>query len=308
MSHSFPNAEDPAHDWQMSKDYLQDCTRHILQNRMFTDCQFKVQAKSSPMQFFEAHRLILTIASPVFEKMFYGIMAEKNQPIVVEDIEPEVFKALLEYIYTGDINLESSDYYYELYYAAKKYMLPFLQKKCIIVIQENINTTNACKGYEFAELFEESSLMEYCLEVISRRTENVLSEANLKDIKLNTIITILDQDCLNVRSEMTLFNAVTICAKNNNKDKDTKPLNERGKHQSLLREALQKIRFLIMTPKEFAEGPALSDLLTKFEKFDILMNISSPASTVAMPSGFSTSTTSRKMYNDCWGRGYYNRY
>ncbi|KAF2883948.1 hypothetical protein ILUMI_22240, partial [Ignelater luminosus] len=82
----------------------------------------------------------------------------------------------------------------------------------------------------------------------------------------------------------------------------TKPSNEQDKQQSLLTEAMHKLRFLTMTPREFTEGPALTNLLTESEKLAIFMNISSPRKTVSMPSGFSTSNTLRnnkqQMYND----------
>lgn len=61
-----------------------------------------------------------------------------------------------------------------------------------------------------------------------------------------------------------------------------------------LRDALVKIRFLTLTPQQFAEGPASSSLLSQSEKFAILMNISSPATDIPMPEGFSTSTVSRR--------------
>lgn len=43
-----------------------------------------------------------------------------------------------------------------------------------------------------------------------------------------------------------------------------------------------------MTPQQFAEGPATSDLLTQSEKFAILINISSPSTDIPMPAGFTT--------------------
>ncbi|KAF2886641.1 hypothetical protein ILUMI_19532 [Ignelater luminosus] len=225
MSRFSPNAEGPIGDWQTSKDKLKDCIQHILHNKTFSDCQFKVQTKSSSAQVFQSHKLILAISSPVFEAMLYGVMAEENKPIVVEDIEPDVFKALLEYIYTDNINLVSSDHYCELYYAARKYMMPYLQKKCMEFIESTLNNNNACKTYEFAKLFEEVSLMKDCLDIIINQTESALNEANLKDVKLSTIITILDLDFLNIQSEITLFNAVRTCANNNNEDKGLKRFN-----------------------------------------------------------------------------------
>lgn len=67
-------------------------------------------------------------------------------------------------------------------------------------------------------------------------------------------------------------------------------------HQQPLsfRDAVKKIRFLTLTPKQFAENVARSNILTQPEAFAILMNISSPTHDIyPMPAGFSTSTKSR---------------
>lgn len=53
-------------------------------------------------------------------------------------------------------------------------------------------------------------------------------------------------------------------------------------------DAVKKIRFLTMDPKQFAENVPRTNLLTKEETFAVLMNISSP-NTIPMPEGFSTS-------------------
>lgn len=55
-----------------------------------------------------------------------------------------------------------------------------------------------------------------------------------------------------------------------------------------------KIRFLTLTPQQFAEVGATSNLLSQSEKFAILMNICSPSAAVPMPDGFSTSTVPRR--------------
>lgn len=62
-----------------------------------------------------------------------------------------------------------------------------------------------------------------------------------------------------------------------------------------IRHILMKIRFLTMTPQQFAEGPATSDLLSQPEKFAILINISSPTTDIPMPLGFSTCRISRNV-------------
>lgn len=61
------------------------------------------------------------------------------------------------------------------------------------------------------------------------------------------------------------------------------------------RDALKKIRFLLMTPKQFAENVPRTNLLTTDESFAILMNISSSHISHPMPEGFSTSTECRSI-------------
>lgn len=62
--------------------------------------------------------------------------------------------------------------------------------------------------------------------------------------------------------------------------------------QMLIKEALKKIRFLTLTPQQFAEGPARSNLLTQDESLAIFINISS-SSDYPMPEGFCVSRQKR---------------
>lgn len=70
------------------------------------------------------------------------------------------------------------------------------------------------------------------------------------------------------------------------------PSNVQANATPSFRDALKKIRFLLMTPKQFAENVPNTNLLTTAECFAILMNISS-TDVHPMPDGFSTSTECR---------------
>lgn len=61
------------------------------------------------------------------------------------------------------------------------------------------------------------------------------------------------------------------------------------------RDAVKKIRFLTMSPQQFAENVPRTNLLTQSEAFSILMNISSPKAGYSLPEGFSTNTKSRAL-------------
>lgn len=67
--------------------------------------------------------------------------------------------------------------------------------------------------------------------------------------------------------------------------------------ENMLKKAVKKIRFLTMTPQQFAEGPARSKLLQEHEALAILIKISSPSiNDCPMPEGFCNSRSCRNYY------------
>lgn len=278
---------DSSCDWQLTKVKLTQRGNYILETEQWVDCTFIVGEETV-----KAHKLILAMSSPVFEAMFFGEMAEKNGPIPIIDVRPEVFKALLQYIYTDNVKLGSSEIAYELCYCAKKYMFPFLVEECMKFILSDLSPDKVCRIYEFTKLFEKPMLMEKCLQMIRSKTDIVLSEPSFEEINFETLVTILEQTKLNIYSENQLISAVERwarfkCIKSGVDPEDGEAL------RSVIGNALTKIRFLSLTPPEFVQGPARSSLLKENEAFDILKNISSNEKNLPMPEGFSTSVQTR---------------
>lgn len=88
------------------------------------------------------------------------------------------------------------------------------------------------------------------------------------------------------------------------------PTERQGTATPSFRDALKKIRFLLLTPKQFAENVPRTNLLTTAECFAILMNISS-TDAHPMPEGFSASTECRSIsqtpiHSNTAGLNYYH--
>lgn len=109
-------------DWQTRCHEIRFRGDHLLKTGKWADCHFLVGSESNQL-LLAGHKLILAMASPVFDAMFNGGLPEKNDPIEILDVQPDAFKALMEYIYTDQININSMDKACELCYVAKKYML-----------------------------------------------------------------------------------------------------------------------------------------------------------------------------------------
>lgn len=194
-------------DWQTKRSEIKERGQYLLESGKWSDCNFLVGSDNN-QQIIPAHKLILAMASPVFEAMFYGGLSEKNDPIPILDVQIDAFKSLLEYIYTDKININSVDKACELCYGAKKYMLPHVVEQCTKFLWSDLCPKNACRAYEFAKLFEEPQLMEKSLQIICTKTLDVINVQTFDDIELNTLMTILDQQYLNIDSELDLFFAV----------------------------------------------------------------------------------------------------
>lgn len=90
----------------------------LWENSRFTDCCLCVAGQE-----FQAHKAILAARSPVFSAMFEHEMEEsKKNRVEINDVEPEVFKEMMCFIYTGKApNLDKmAD---DLLAAADKYAL-----------------------------------------------------------------------------------------------------------------------------------------------------------------------------------------
>ncbi|KAF8662692.1 hypothetical protein HU200_056297 [Digitaria exilis] len=72
----------------------------LLESGKRSDVTFKVKE-----EVIHAHKFVLAMRSPVFEAELYGPMTKdkKRQSITVEDMEPDVFMALLWFIYTDSL-------------------------------------------------------------------------------------------------------------------------------------------------------------------------------------------------------------
>ncbi|XP_067007075.1 BTB/POZ domain-containing protein 2 [Anabrus simplex] len=240
-------------DWQLSKETVLERIQTLFKTSQWSDCTFKVEG-----QIFKAHRLILASCSPVFEAMCFGPLAEKAC-INVPDMEPDVFKILLEYIYTDSVKLSSLDEAGGVLYASKKYMLPHLSRICCEYLSNNVRPSNALSVFEFAEEIQEDKLMEACLKVMCRHAGDILRSPS-HHISSFTFRTILDQNSLNI-SEASLFDAALRWAKVECQQRGVVQTAENIRNILVMAGILPKIRFLCLTAKEFSEGPEQSGIL-----------------------------------------------
>jgi speckle-type POZ protein len=115
----------------------------MLYNQTYCDVQFQFKNGQS----IGAHIVILSASSPVFAAMFKPEFKEsQTRVVVIEDIDVQVFRHLLDYFYTSEApritrNEESSIML--LYEAADKYDVNHLKNECIKMLLMQLDMENA---------------------------------------------------------------------------------------------------------------------------------------------------------------------
>ncbi|KAH8400805.1 hypothetical protein KR009_001076 [Drosophila setifemur] len=143
----------------------------LLHGGKHTDCVFHVCDEHV-----KGHKLILSAASPVFEAMFYGPLQD-NEPepeIEIHDISANVFKVLIEYIYTGFVDYNDLELVacIELYYAAEKYLLEELIADALMAVTRKLRFANILPALELSVCMGLDSLLEVCMTFFMRCCAN----------------------------------------------------------------------------------------------------------------------------------------
>ena len=137
-----PAIKDPRH-------MIADDLGELWENSLCTDCCLFVAGQE-----FRAHKAILAARSPVFRAMFENEMKESlKNPIEIMDLDLDVFKEMMGFIYTGKApHLHSHSMACDVLPAADKYGLVGLKVLCEDVLCRNLSVKTAAHTLILADL------------------------------------------------------------------------------------------------------------------------------------------------------------
>ena len=288
--------------WQATRPAVRERSKFIFNNDLFSDVKFVIGKNDSESgensqgkrrkQVIPAHKLVLSIGSPVFEAMFYGKLAETSDSIELPDCDYDSLLEFFRYIYSDEVNLKGSNVLGVLY-LAKKYMVPSLAAKCMKYLERKVNPTNVFSILSSAQKYEEEKLVDRCWEVIDKQTEKAVKSDEFATIERSVLETIVVRDGLTIE-EIDLFEAVDLWA---TKECDRQGLEVDGPvKRGILGETLVKaLRFPTMKQEDFASIVLDSKILTPDEIVTVVKCLSSvPTSPVEFPeirrAGFKVNT------------------
>ena len=144
------------------------CSR-ILSSLLDDPSTHDVTFKTSNGLSASAHRAIVAAGSPVFHAMLYGNMKESNEKeIELISVDTETLKALLSFMYTGEVELDTNNCY-KILEAAQYFIVTSLENKCAGFIAGLLNTKNFCTIAAFANSKNSTILLEKCNNFLKHR-------------------------------------------------------------------------------------------------------------------------------------------
>jgi hypothetical protein len=141
--------------------------RGFLNEEKLSDVTFLVEGKQV-----YAHKLLCMRCS-YFRAMFEGQMREARQnTVTINNVSQRVFLALLEYLYTDDVDI-TLDIAMDLFVAADHFGVERLKRLCEKKILVSINIDSAATILQAANLHIAHSLRQSCMDFILRNFDAV---------------------------------------------------------------------------------------------------------------------------------------
>jgi len=131
----------------------------------------------------KAHKLIISARSPVFAAMFTSGMKENLvNRVDIEDVSPDVFQALLHFIYTDQVDFAEVDAK-DLLIAANKYLLPLLKFQCQESLSQSLTKENCTEMLMLADVHNAVYLKKSATRLIRVHHKEIMKTDNWKNLK-----------------------------------------------------------------------------------------------------------------------------
>ena len=155
---------------------------------------------------FQAHRNVLAEASQFFEKLLSSDMRESKEGVIrLEMLNESVLRDVLEYIYTGEVQILDEDHAQDLIAMADYIFLPQLKYLAGRALTQKLNCSNCLPIYHFAETYHCEELVSDVKTFVYANFNTVSTTEEFLKMPSNDIEMWISSDELNVSAEEEVF-------------------------------------------------------------------------------------------------------
>ena len=149
------------------------------------------------------HRNVLAAASDYLNAMF---QCDVEDPVQM-DMKPEILTAIIDYIYTGEVEL-TADNVESLLKACDVLQLDTLKTACESFMLKHVDPANCFGFHKIAASYHLDELQQKARRMMRSEFKIVASTDEFKKLSCNELIEFIKEDEVNVASEDVVFDAV----------------------------------------------------------------------------------------------------
>uniref|UniRef100_A0A8C6T135 Kelch like family member 10 n=1 Tax=Neogobius melanostomus TaxID=47308 RepID=A0A8C6T135_9GOBI len=177
-------------------------SHRMRRTNMFCDAVLKVEDDEFPI-----HKVILCSSSSYFRAMFENGDHLHNRDFTIGGISPEVMSLVLDFIYTGNVNLSGSNVQ-ALVLAADMLLLENLVEFCFDYMERHMYPENCIGIWKFSDVIISPTTRHLAWRYILRNFEEVAVCDEFLQLTGQELTSVIETDELNVKSEAPVFDAI----------------------------------------------------------------------------------------------------
>ncbi|XP_059468430.1 uncharacterized protein LOC132192469 [Neocloeon triangulifer] len=271
----------------LSSDYL-----NLFESSTMYDCSLRVRYNHSCQKVFRCHKIVLSVASRVFQAMFHGGFNEaKKGPddeILIDDTSPAIFEAAMRFVYCRKAEFGNIPNAAEIYMFADKWQIKSLKEAAdSFLTSVPLSLGNYAFMFEIFKRLNHEAGMKKCMEMISTCIKDIFQGEDWKKASLDFVMQVMKEEDLVINDECELLEGlVQWGAANALTDENGQPSD--AQVREAIEEPLKMIRFLTMENQDFINFCSVSkyDIFTVEEKWNIVISITNK-SAEKLPQNFS---------------------
>ncbi|XP_057708934.1 kelch-like protein 41a [Corythoichthys intestinalis] len=225
---------------------LQDGLKELLNENKLVDCILKVGDRSIP-----CHRLILAACSPYFRELYFsedGREVDKKE-VVLEDLDPVVMEAIVNYMYSAEIDI-NDDNVQDVLAVASRFQIPSVFTVCVNFLQQKLTMKNCLAIYRLGLMINCPRLAIAARDYIADRFVTVAKDEDFLELAPHELFALIGADALNVEKEEVVFETLMRWIRKNKENRIKS-----------LQEGFDCIRFRLLPEKYFKEKVEKDDLI-----------------------------------------------
>ncbi|CAB3380949.1 Hypothetical predicted protein [Cloeon dipterum] len=271
-------------DWRSGLSLVKK-NKYLMENDLMTDCTILVGPDREPLK---AHRLFMSRSSPIFA----AYLRNNTNTIHLDDLSPDDFHAIQRYLYQGSFCTTDVEEACRLLRHAKRYQIGAFEEKLKSSLWVNMYPDQVWTTYKCAVETNDNFLIQAALNVISWRTEELISDPEFLQLPHSALAQILQMRTMNlttryvapipssgilppvaVAAEMKLFDSLLRWAVTAAEKKGLEPSNPES-IRGVLGPVFKNLQAVMLNYNNFNAGSSTGDP-TYNEALDVLYNTNS---------------------------------